>query len=258
MSIKATSSGGLAIAVAAAKSNKTLAASAFTATTVDVADAWNNGATNVAPTSTHNGEDWYTAQAANADEWENKDAAFAYAAEGAISSADKLGAGYFYHTQVYVKTLNQNAVRANTTVTPAVTANPAKLYVQSLTIDLGDEANDLEKALRVAFVCGDNVVVFAPYQASNYVGTHVQALTGQTATAANSTYSGFVVGTTGSSTTAFLGDLFYGDAAGNYAQVDMFVYYEGQDEYCMTINAVNLDDVTVDVTFGSTVPTASN
>lgn len=238
MAIEATSSGGLAITVSAAKNNTGLTAADFTSTKVDVTTGWNNGAEAVAPTSTPNGKAWFTAQAADADKYVSKDGTYTAAVTDAIGSDTKDGAGLFYHTQVYVKTLNMTAVDGKN----------VDLYVQALDINLGTEANDLEKSLRVAFVCGTNVVVFAPYRATDYAGKH--AATTST-TAADTAYTAFLPGVVaGSSTTAKLADLAYGDD--QYVKVDMFVYYEGEDAACMSINAVNLDTVTVGVTFGST------
>ena len=244
MSVTATSSGGLAIATSSSKNDGSIAAANFTGTEVDVTAGWNNGATKVSPTSTADADDWYSAVSSDVDEYAKKDANYTLAVEGAITEDGKLGAGYFYHSQVYIKTLNQNATAIN----------PATLYVQSVTVDLGAEANDLEPSLRIAFKCGSNVVVFAPYRATDFVGNHVASTT---ATALNSAYTKWLPGTTtGTSATAPLSTTFaYGDTA--YEQVDMFIYYEGEDPNCMSKNAINLDAVTVNVTFGSTVPTAS-
>ena len=232
MAIKATSSGGLAITTSATKSDDSLEAVDFTAAEADVTTGWNNAANKVAPTSSADGEDWYTAVGKDINDGDAK-SGYTLAVKDAISADETLGGSLFYQAQVYVKTLNTNAADGK-----AVT-----LYVKSLTIDLGANNNNLTKALRVAFKCGSNWVVFSPYRTA--AGTHVSA---GTAVADGSNY--ILNAVAGSSTTAALAELTYGDDV--YAQVDMFVYFEGEDPACTTNNAINLDTIAVDVTFEAT------
>ena len=239
MKIKAQSTGGLAIATSSTK-NATLTDANFTSTTADVstATAWNNGTTTVSPVSSY-GDKWYTAKAEAADKYEADGGYTSVAASTVDTASGKAGVGYFHHSQVYVKTLNQNAVSGNT----------ATLYVSKITISQGSGGNELEKALRVAFECDGKWVVFAPNQASGYVGKYSNG----TAAVAYGASDAFVVGVEGTSSTAALDDLVYGKDA--YTTVNIYLYYEGEDENCKTVYAVNLADVTLTVEFSATVPT---
>ena len=259
MAIEATSSGGLAIAVPATK-NAVLTAAKFASTSVDLTEGgWNNGATKVAPTSTGDGNVWYSAVADAADSYE-ADGSYSTVCSTATTSNDNEGAGNFYHTQLYVKTLNMDAQGVDTDDTDGIELNgkTVSLFVQSVEVS-GGGTNELKAALRVAFVLDGQIVVFAPYQTtSSYVGNHVS----NNAKEADSKYDGFIAsGTTatvggvevttatGNVTTAYLGELTYGDT--QYAKVNMFIYYEGEDESCMSVNAINLAEVNVTVTFGA-------
>ena len=240
MAITATSSGGLAIATSSSK-NATLTDAAFTSTKADVsaATAWNNGTTTVAPVSA-NGDAWYTAKAKAADSYEADGGYTPVAASTVDTASGKAGVGYFHHSQVYVKTLNQNAT----------STNAATLYVSKVTVTQGSGGNELEKALRVAFECDGKWVIFAPNQATGYAGKHTDGTQAVAYTASDA----FVVGTTGTSSTAALDDLAYGKDA--YTTVNVYLYYEGEDENCKTVYAVNLAEVKLTVEFSATVPTA--
>jgi hypothetical protein len=252
MKIKATSSGGLAIATSSTK-NATLTDANFTSTTANVASAtaWNNGTTTVSPVSTDGNDKWFTAKSAAADDYRADSTGYNnFLSDSLSTAAGKTGVGYFHHSQVYVKTLNQNAVTGNT----------ANLYVSQVTVSQGSGGNELEDALRVAFKCGNNWVVFAPNRAdarTEPAGNHVAVDSTDSSKFVSVAYgTELVYGTVGTSTNALLANLTYGQ--NSYAQVDVYLYYEGEDANCKTVYAVNLADVTLTVEFAATVPTASN
>lgn len=129
----------------------------------------------------------------------------------------------------------------------------AKVYVSALTLTVIDpdsqdpsdpqpEKNNITKALRVGVVCGAKGYIFAPaypddglpsYKGLKSTGTFSTAVSGDNVT----------LSTAGAET-----DL--GQVVQNaYSEVNIYIWYEGQDSNCTSANSVNVQGISVSVSF---------
>ena len=118
------------------------------------------------------------------------------------------------------------------------------VIVTDVTVGGVNTSATLDKALRVAFVTSEAAYIFAPVVGS----TNLEYVT-----AINTSAEGVVSFTT-ADTGIYTGTTAYGGTAQIFTDltvdqrmVEVYVYYEGQDENCKSANATNID--TLSVTF---------
>ena len=119
-----------------------------------------------------------------------------------------------------------------------------KLYVESIT--LTSQAAAITKALRVGVVSGDKGYIYAPVSGAttSYKGlvkaeTYTVGDTNQVLSTENVTL------TTVGSVDATLGAV----TSTAYTQVDVYIWYEGQDENCTSANAVTVEETSISIVF---------
>ena len=229
MQIKAQTSGGLAIAVWTKDTvdgvtvAKAPLDSAF-ASSVDIAStSWTNGASAVAPTS-HNGTNWYSAVAASVDSYAKNTEAYELVANGKE---------HYLQTTWSIKSLAADK-QTNVRVTAVEVSGITNETVNT----------NFAKSLRVAIYnrTTGTWYYFAPKQdAAATELYHVNSTAdGRVAYAAD----GITVGAS-SLTTQVLTNV-----TSTTAQViDVYLYFEGEDENCKSANAVNLDTISVNLVF---------
>ena len=274
MQVKATSSGGLAIAVSNTKNVAPPDGSVYK-TSVDVTDGWTNNASQIQPVSNTAGSDsWYYGRAASVDSFAipTTGEGSTYTSIGTIApdgSGANEGNGYFLHTQVFVKSLSEAHVLADGT-NPK---NTGSLYVSKITVAGGNTTGagkDLEKALRVAVRYTDNKntadtaddevkwLYFAPKATA--AATDLKYVNSTTTTTAYTGAQMFIGEAATESTDAntiktfanaqiFAGGTATGLLYDTPVKIDIFVYYEGEDTNCKTQNAIDLKTLTVTVDF---------
>lgn len=241
MTVKATSEGGLAIAAytgtLASPSSPT--SDAFKSTADAVVNA---SATSLSPTSTYDCETWYSALASEIDDYKANGDGYSEVAEGSLES-------YRLISKFQIKSLDEG------TATDA-----ADLYVSGVTVGIqGDATGDvrtnvLNKSLRVAIAYGDAVYFFAPV----YVSTDAVAA----ADTANKTTLKCVEG--GDTLETYPNTITIGTGARSSSigtvtttaeDVTIYIYYEGEDENCKSVNAIDINTLEVSVNFTTEEPT---
>ncbi len=249
MSVKAQSTGGLAIA-SYVSSNGTATApgdSDFsTSADASATGKWTNGTGDLTPTSTANAQTWYTTTAANVNN-------YGPAKQNTYTEITaNAGAGYYRHAKFQVKSLDEGTAGAN--------ATKANLYVTDIKVSTAASAPgsaNLNKALRVAVVDSTNAAhFFAPV----YTG---HAPTGSFRYVSSTTATG-TYGTTSAPTLSFINctnaqpvQILSGTLDTEPQDISIYVYYEGEDDNCFSLNAVNIDTLSVSVTFSTTGGTAT-
>ena len=258
MQVKAAADGGLAIAsyigtpggdeVDAVAPGDAAYASSAAANWKNITD----GAT-IKPTSNNGSGTWYTAGATTADKFggsvteDGKTTYFAGNYEVVTSNT-----AYYQKTKFRIKSLDQTA------------GATAALRISAITVtDSDDTATSaaLNNALRVAValykVKADNTrgdLIGWAFYAPNYpAGTtglkHTTGLGTSDATLGNlgatAEYTGdqLICGNTG------LSYVLYNALDTNPIDVDVYVYYEGEDQYCTSNAAKNVDTLNVQLTF---------
>lgn len=260
MSVKAVSDGGLVIA--SYKAGEAAPADADYVTAANV--AWSNAmvttgtgenavttyAASVKPTSfsytttdagngttTHSEPKWVTATAANADD---------YAASNGyqtltIGTAANRGKDNFLLTKWRIKSLDASD-------------KSYELLVNKITVT-GGTANTvdalLEQSLRVVIKCGDKYYKFAPNYASGSTGdlyySNGNARVKETATTLVRCGSGAEVNT------------LIGSVKNSVAtELEVYIYFEGEDENCMSKNAIALNTLSFTITYATGNTVASN
>lgn len=180
--------------------------------------------------------------------------------------------GAFIKYTYYVKSSGSNAITLNTDLT---NDGDDTLYVKQIKIGGLDKntdgdalAHDLDKTLRVAVLpAGGSALTFAPvagadssYFITSAYNSSTGAVTSAAASLANGTasvdYSGASAVSTWTATTASnttdglsLATLPATTSAG--AQIDVYIWFEGEDVNCNTDNIYSdLDELTVEIVFG--------
>ncbi len=209
------------------------------------ATASNATLTELIPTSTANATNWYHAVSDDANN-ANK----AQSASGAytlLSVTENAGAG-----NVTMGTATKAIYLVNSfyikSSTEAMTLASPGLYINNVTVTLPENQSteNLNKALRVAVVMNDGTTtvtkIFAPVSG------------GETSYKVNNTtdVEAIAAGTKNTST-SYLSIPAYSSTSPIEAKI--YCYFEGEDENCKSINAINIDTLTVDLTFSSTAPT---
>lgn len=238
----------------------------YASTTWDNEATANQTATNpvlLYPTSTNDGSTWYHGASTKANDAAGATAAgtksgnlingdyteltgltsitgfHADASAGVNAVRDAMGssataeAGYYVHYTYYLKS-------SSDAVTLATTANAMNVYIKSVTATpAGGASTNLNKSLRVGILMktSGNFYIYAPvegYDASYYVAagaTETVPIAGNVATATDLTNLPSV-GTNGT-------------------PVEVYLWYEGEDENCKSVNATaaTLDNIDVDIQF---------
>ena len=129
------------------------------------------------------------------------------------------------------------------------------LYVSGIAVTRNDTQSEISKALRVGVVCGTNGYIYAPvegatatYYAINKADT-VASVTGGTGEVVGDTgsMSQSVTALTAYQNTSVLADTVSSDA---FVQVDIYIWYEGQDPACSSANSVVVESLQISVSFG--------
>lgn len=222
LEIKAVASGGLAIAPYTNNNATAPVATAFKGSaTVALSTA------TLEPTSTKTCTTWYKGTAAAVDNYAVNDSKYSVVEDGDLGTYRQLG-------KFQIMSLTEGASDA--------------VYISGLTVTRtgeGDEATELDKALRVAIVYGSTVTVYAPMYTeapTNYTLTWVKSATDTEAATLK-------YGTAGSTTTI-------GNATHTPADLSIFAYFEGEDPNCMSVNTYQINTLAVSVSFSTTQPTA--
>lgn len=132
-------------------------------------------------------------------------------------------------------------VKVNGTTTDAFD----KLFVSSITVT--GNTIDINKALRVGVVSGNNGYIYAPNTGatSAYKGViSAGTMSSDTDTALFGTEN--VTLTTAGTNTATLGSV-----DSNNKTVSVYVWYEGQDASCVSANAISTENLTISVEFAA-------
>lgn len=223
MQVKAQAAGGLVMSAAKAGATPQVPGVNDYAATIDLSDTttwYTNGAKNIYPAST-NGANWYTAEAASADSYEKNGNYTDLGATDIQKNKD-----YYLATRLYFKAVVEGEDHTLTVTDVKVT---------------GSAGANLDKALRVAMVIDGNWYYFAP----NYAKGGTYTFSHATATAPATYASGDV--TVGSTE---LGVQLCNDLTSATAKtVDVYIYYEGEDENCKSAFAVDIQALTVSLSF---------
>ena len=229
MSVKAKTEGGLAIAAYTNGDGGAAVAPASTAFASTAAAVYKANAT-IAPTS-FSGSTWYSAEAENANNYAAKTGTYATVAEASLDN-------YRLISKFQIKSMDT-----------ASDTSPVDLYVSAISVSGDTNSTVLNKSLRVVVKCNDQYYFFAPLY-TDVSGGNLYYYNGSTRTAKavdtaitinNATFAGAGVQIMNDALTT------------SPTNVDIYIYYEGEDENCKSINAVNIDTLTVQVTFATQV-----
>lgn len=246
MQVKASAGTGLVISLwdNDAKSGAGSDAKGWTIPAASVnASEWNTerAVDTIEPTSTINAIDWYTAVAEKESESDAK--GDVYTASTAFTN--KYASTLYYYDKLEVKTNDGNSI------------SDKSLVITSIEVNDGTDAShaaksgDLNKALRVALVVTCNSTTTTYFFAPSYTdypdvngvkkasGTGYEAVKMSTVDAIkNNLYAGTDQITLSENT-------IYGSTT-----VEMYVYYDGEDENCFTNNTLaGLDELSVSINF---------
>lgn len=205
----------------------------------------NNTASELYPTSTLSGlSAWYHASSDAVDNYAAK--AGTYEVLGTVYSLATDGIAYDKTTfaeQGQYFLLNKFQVKATD-------AGTYSLYLTGITVTKTSPSGtsgsaELNKALRIAIKVGGNTYFFAPNWSSGtpsyYNGTS------RTAWAVAAEAGKIALGSEPNATIST-------NITSAPTDVEVYIYYEGEDEACKSINAINIDALKVDLTFSSTAP----
>ena len=189
------------------------------------------------PTSTTKIDKWYHATSNDVDN---------YAAASAYTNIDFVAdnsTSYYLYNKFQIKSLedsgNDSSIARN-------------LYVSAVTVTGNTNSTVLNNSLRVAVrVNGNSTFFFAPVYTSITDGSKLYQYgvsgDGTTPTRNSAAYDDgkLVIGATPSKVIA--------SAIGTTTptEIEIFVYYEGEDVNCKSINAVNIDNLNVAVSFST-------
>ena len=248
MQVKATAAGGLAIGIYT-DIDKAPLDTAF-GSTINVSSGWSNATDagnnlSLVPTS-FNGTKWYYAAGTEVDDGAAKNKAYTE-----VTATN--GTGYYYLTKWQIK---------------ALADNNKELYVDNIDVTLaagtGSESttNALNKALRVALKVTTGTgntaktewFYFAPTRLGTedgFAANHVNADASDKTTYA--TLTSKVNTTANSKDTITFNNAYDVVIAENLTttpvDVEMYIYYEGEDMNCITAYATNLRNTNVQITF---------
>ena len=200
------------------------------------------------PTSTVNANNWYKATAAAAnDEAPTVDSTTSQPIYVSVGSfTNKYSSSIYYYDRLKIQTNDGQNITGK------------DLKITTISVDDGSDAQhvanseDLNKALRLIFVVTCNNVTTTYFYAPAYAtypdvkGVKTAATTGYEAIAMNDSSLGLnLYGNTG--TIVLSDNVVYGETI-----VDVYMYYDGEDENCFTNNTLaGIDTLTVDLTFAA-------
>lgn len=255
MQVKATSSGGIAIAGFTHDGTKFVEPDIEKfKSTVDLSTVWNNAPTTVKPVSLATGNtNWFTGSSDKVDSSTINASGYQAVTLGATGD----NKDYMYHTRVQIKSL--------------ASSGETKLYVQQSKITLSGAGSAstteaLNASLRIAFKVYDGTSTkwyfLAPGIAdgTSHVANHVSDGTIQVdaGVVTNAGVAAYTHVDSTNTAAANENDIAYGQASNmciydalttSAVTVDIYVYYEGADPACMTSYAINLQDTKIDLTF---------
>lgn len=249
MQVKAKAEGGIVIAAkgytASSTDNTTITDAVYTApadTIFSNTAAITAAAAELYPTSTVSGLNaWYHASSNAVNNY-----------EAAAGTYETLGTKYTLETDGIAYDSTSKAMKGQYFLldqfqVKATDAATYSLYLSGITITKsspsgtqGSEA--LNKALRIAIQTGSNTYFFAP----NYTTGTLYYYNGTSRTAWGS--GAIALGTAPNTQIST-------SITSTPTDVKVYMYYEGEDENCKSINAINIDNLTVDLTFTSVQPT---
>ena len=117
----------------------------------------------------------------------------------------------------------------------------SKVYVSKITVNRGDEESEITKALRIGVVCGDNTLVFDYDSLNTYLKTKViESVDDETRAPTLADLECNVVGPT-----AVVAE----NVGTAPVKVEIYLWYEGQDEACISHNSIKVENVEVIVEF---------
>lgn len=234
MSVKAASDGGLAIAsynnVAGAKTEPDEEDFASSAALNN--NDWKYGNSTIKPAS-FNGTDWVKGAASFAGEY------------AATSMED-------------VTNLAEHVQRTTWQLKSLKDGYTAQVAVQSITVTGSSGSATLNKSLRVAIVTDDHIIIFAPLYDESQTGlvyvasyTTTPSLAITTASSLIKAGDGITVNDDDTTTiNAWNQTAVVFDDLGTAAEdLDVYVYYEGQDTNCKSANATNIDTLSVSINY---------
>ena len=259
MQVKAKAEGGIVIAAKAYTSSVAIDGNtvgyfdtvedASYANPTDVAFSNNAaitlGASELYPTSVPSGlAHWYHAASnavdnyAAAGGYQTLDAVYALKTDGKAYSGDGTSSATAYALQGQYYLLNQFQIKATDASTYSV-------WLSGITVSNNNSpahSANLNKALRICVVVGSNYYFFAPqYETGTLYYYNGSARTAWGASAIKLGTSPNTQISTSITTVP--------------TDVSVYIYYEGEDENCKSINAIDIDTLTVDLTFTSIDPT---
>ena len=238
MQIKAKSTGGLAIA----SYTGTVGATPVAPGTTDYLSAatvgWKNSIADVEPTS-HDGTNWYYAKADKIDN---------FATTGEYKKVDMTDAGYAAGSGYFIKTMWSIKSLAETGTTTVTISGITVTGTQQPKADDPEAMEDiaglaeLAKSIRIAIYTVDNGwQYFAPLRAAGTTGLMHVTTEGEAGAAT------VTCGTAPNKTVLTLDK--------NIAEdVEVYIYFEGEDEACKSSNAINLANLNVTLTFTASTP----
>jgi hypothetical protein len=149
----------------------------------------------------------------------------------------------------------------------AKTENAQNVAIKKVDVTLPESQNspDLNKALRVGVKLGGKMYIYAPvYGAGNtstayYATTAISNTTGDGGVITAQAVTNQLVNAFAKDTVAYTALTTLPGLTGDGTEVDIYVWFEGEDENCKTENITDtLDNIEVSVTFGLETLTAAN
>lgn len=244
MQVKAKAEGGIVIAAytktSSSSDGSTITPPSFSApsdATFTASAAITSAAAELYPTSTLSGlASWYHASsdsvnsaAAVSGSYQNLASVYTLESDGiAYDNTTKELRGQYY-------LLNKFQIKA----TDAATYS---LWLSNITVtNAGGSSTDLNKSIRIAIKIGGNTYFFAPNYSTGtlyyYNGTARAAWATEAIHLSATPYTQVSTSITSAAT-----------------DVEVYIYYEGEDDNCKSINAVDISTLTVDLTFTTVAP----
>lgn len=131
----------------------------------------------------------------------------------------------------------------------------SNLYVNKITVTRGT-AQEISKALRVGVVCGGNGFIYAPitdatttYNAIIKEGTVASVDADIYKDGTGSALNENTTALTAYESTSVLANTVKSDV---YTQVDIYIWYEGEDNACTSANGVSVENLSVSLEFSAT------
>lgn len=243
MQVKAMSDGGLALGIYSAY-NTAPVDGAFKGK-VDASEGWSNaaGAAEVKPTSftgaisgtNYVAGNWVTSTS-NDPGSAASNGTYATAIDNSTTWGATTGSDIFQHTKWQVKSLVEDKTYELKITGVVVTGGTTT----------AGAAKNLEKSLRVLVKYGDKYFKFAPNCTEAEAGA-AKFYTGTTpATDAN-----LIWGLKADGTTAAPIEVVIGNVSTTASDIEVFIYYEGEDANCMSANAINIKTLSVAITYAT-------